>query len=396
MKFEDISVGDSAKLVHKLTKDDIDKFVELTGDDNKIHTSTEYASKTSFKKPVAHGMLGASFISTIIGTKLPGDGALWFSQSLEFLMPVRIGDTLTVSATVISKDERTNVVELKTDINNQNHQIVTQGVAKVKVIEQEEKNYEPLDNKAINKVAIVIGGSGGIGAAVCELLAVKGFDVAIHYFKNKNAANKVLENIETVNDQINSTVCSCDIISEISVREMVETVSRKLGTISVLVNCASENITAIKYSNLTWNNFESHINNQIKGTFNLVNAISPGMEKQGYGKIINIDTQYVDAPESNLIPYITAKGALRGFSKSLAFDLASKGIRVNLVSPGMTDTDQLADIPERYRMITAAKTPLRKLATPKDVANVVVFLASNESDFICGETIRVNGGQVMI
>jgi 3-oxoacyl-[acyl-carrier protein] reductase len=91
-KFEQIQIGDKAEINHKVVQDDIDKFVELTGDDNRLHTDKEYAAKTTFKQPVVHGMLGASFISTIIGTRLPGDGALWFSQSLEFLLPVRVGD----------------------------------------------------------------------------------------------------------------------------------------------------------------------------------------------------------------------------------------------------------------------------------------------------------------
>ena len=85
MKYGEIKVGDKATLQHKITQNDIEKFVDLTGDDNKLHIDKDYAARTSFKKPVVHGMLGASFISTIIGTKLPGDGALWFSQTLEFL-----------------------------------------------------------------------------------------------------------------------------------------------------------------------------------------------------------------------------------------------------------------------------------------------------------------------
>ena len=84
LSYEEIKLGDSAKIKHKITQSDIEKFVDLTGDDNKLHVNEEYASTTSLKKPVAHGMLGASFISTIIGTKLPGDGALWYSQNLEF------------------------------------------------------------------------------------------------------------------------------------------------------------------------------------------------------------------------------------------------------------------------------------------------------------------------
>ena len=145
-KYTDINIGDKETLSHTITKGDIDKFVDLTGDDNKLHVDEKYASTTPFKKPVVHGMLGASFISTIIGTKLPGDGALWFSQSLEFLLPVRLGDELTVVAEVIQKNDKENIIELKTEIFNQNRQVVTKGLAKVKVIETEVV-IEKIENK---------------------------------------------------------------------------------------------------------------------------------------------------------------------------------------------------------------------------------------------------------
>ena len=93
---------------------------------------------------------------------------------------------------------------------------------------------------------------------------------------------------------------------------------------------------------------------------------------------------------------ITAKAALEGFSKALSLELVAKGIRVNLVSPGMTDTPQLSEIPERVRLMAAARVPLRRLARPSDVAGAVVYLASPQSDYLTGETIRVNGGQVML
>ena len=91
MKYNRIKVGMFKEITHLITQDDIKKFVELTGDDNKLHLDKEFASKTPFKKPLAHGMLGASFISTVSGTQLPGDGALWFSK-YDFLSPVREGD----------------------------------------------------------------------------------------------------------------------------------------------------------------------------------------------------------------------------------------------------------------------------------------------------------------
>lgn len=394
MKFDDIKVGTTAELLHLLTADDVKRFVDLTGDDNRLHTDADFSAKTSFKKPVAHGMLGASFISTIIGTKLPGDGALWFTQNLEFLLPVRVGDELTIRAEVIKKDERSRVIELKTDITNQYRQKVTQGVAKVKIIEQEPEPIAEIGKQRPDKVALVVGGSGGIGSAVCLALAADGFDVAVHYFRNADSARALAEKIQEQGHK--AFVCSSDITDQLQVNDMVEGIVRRLGSISVLVNCSTTKIAAIKFNELRWRDFEVHLNNQIQGAFNLIGAVVPHMEKERYGKIINIDTQYVDAPESSLTPYITAKSALRGLSKSLAYDLAPKGIRVNMVSPGMTDTDQIADVPERVRLVTAAKTPLRRLATPKDVAMAVAFLASEQSDFLCGETIRLNGGQVMI
>ena len=389
--YNEIKVGQVAVIVHTISNSDLLKFVELTGDDNRLHTDEDFAATTSFKKPVAHGMLGASFISTVIGTKLPGDGALWFSQSLEFLLPVRVGDILTIRVEVLRKEDRSQIIELQTDITNQHKQKVTQGIAKVKVIEQD---LIQIQNKQRNKpIAIVIGGSGGIGSATCLALADAGYDIAIHYFKNASAAKKLAEKINTIG--LKSIVCSCNIADQVEVNNLIDLVIRKLGSPTVLVNCSTVKITPIKLINLNWDDFESHINNQLRGTFNLVHAVSPHMEKQGYGKIVNLDTQYVDAPESNLIPYITAKGGLRALCKALALDLAPKGIRVNSVSPGMTNTDQIADVPERIRMITAAKTPLKRLATPEDIANTIVFLASSKSDFLCGETIRVNGGQLM-
>lgn len=395
MKYSEIFVGTKTELIHKVTASDLERFVELTGDDNKLHTDSAYAAKTNFKKPVVHGMLGASFISTIIGTKLPGDGALWFSQNLEFVLPVRINDTLRIVAEVLHKDDRNNILEIKTDIFNQNKQIVIKGVAKVKVVEQNaevELHATPLEKKKL--VVLVIGGSGGIGTAVSELLASEGYQVIVHYNSNKAKAEEIVSNISKSGHE--AMAYQCDILDTEAVNEMVNAIIRKYSDINIFVNCATTKIAPIKFADLTWVDFEAHLNNQIQGNFILLKALVPLMEKNKYGKIINIDTQYVDAPESNLLPYISAKSALRGFTKSLAFDLSPKGIRVNSVSPGMTETEQIADIPERIRLLMSAKAPLRRLATPRDVANVVSFLVSEKSDYLSGETIRVNGGQVMI
>lgn len=394
-KFKDIKIGDIAELKHVITQNDIEQFVKLTGDDNKLHIDKEYASKTIFKKPVAHGMLGASFISTIIGTKLPGDGALWFSQNLEFLLPVRVGDEITVRAEVIKKTERDRVIELKTDIFNQHKQKVTTGQAKVKVIERELKDEPIAEDNKVPKTALVIGSTGGIGRAACLALAIDGFDVIVHYNQNIDKAKQIKEDVEKIGRK--SIVVKADIVDELQIKEMIKNITREFETITVLVNCTTIRVPNMKLISLDWQDFQNHIDINIKGSFYLIRNIIPLMEKVKYGKVINIITQYIEGtPPSELIPYITAKAALSGFSKALAVELAPKGIRVNMVSPGMTNTELISDVPEKVRLLTEAKTPLKKLARPEDVANAISFLASEKADFLTGETIRINGGQVMI
>jgi 3-oxoacyl-[acyl-carrier protein] reductase len=393
-KFESIRVGDHAELTHFITQADIDRFVDLTGDDNKLHVDKDYTSNTTLKKPVAHGMLGASFISTIIGTKLPGDGALWYSQNLEFLLPARVGDTLTIKAVVVDKIERTQTLELSTDIFNQHKQKITTGTAKVKVIEQEKLNAETNSSNLRSKVALVVGGTGGIGRATCFQLAKEGFKVAIHYHKNKDLADKIKEQIISLGEK--AIIVNADITDFEQVKEMIEKTIRKYNTITVVVNCSTLAVQNIKFKDLEWHNIQDHFDVNIKGSFNVLKCVIPLMEQEKYGKIIGISTQYIEGPKPELTHYITAKSGLSGFIKALANELGPKGIRINLISPGMTDTELIADVPEKVRLLTATTTPLRRLATAQDIANSISFLASEKSDFITGETIRVNGGQIMI
>jgi 3-oxoacyl-[acyl-carrier protein] reductase len=394
-KYNEINIGDKETLSHIITKDDMDKFVQLTGDDNKLHVDAQFAGKTQFKKPVVHGMLGASFISTVIGTKLPGDGALWFSQTLEFLLPVRLGDQLTILAEVIKKNDKEQIIELKTEIYNQNRQIVTKGVAKVKVIEQEpETILEATQKDTQPLVAMVIGGTGGIGKAACLQLAQDGFKVIIHYNQNKQAAENIKTEIEAHGG--NAIVLQADIFKEQDIKEMISKSMRAFGRIDVLVNCAATVIPNIKFQDLVWEDYQKQIELNIKSTFTIIKEIVPLMINNQYGKIINVGSLAVDKPNADWSHYITAKAALTGFTKSLAFELAPKGIRINMVTPGMLSTELTADIPEKIKLLTAAQTPLRRLAMAKDVANTISFLASDKSDFLTGENIRLNGGQVMI
>lgn len=395
-KFDEIKIGQRAEIVHVITQDDIKRFVELTGDDNKLHVDDAYASKTSFKKPVVHGMLGASFISTIIGTKIPGDGALWFAQQIEFLLPVRVNDELTITAEVIKKNEDLRVIEIQTDIYNQHKQKVTTGVAKVKVIEQQaEEAKKETSPKAVERNALVIGATGGIGTATCLKLAAEGVNVIIHYNTNKSAALQLQEKLSTY--KVKTAIVSGDITSPSAIDAMLEQAHRNVGTVSILVNCATLKLPNVKLDKLEWDDIQKHIDLNVKSNFHLSKALIPSMKSAKYGKFIFVTSQVTDnVPPSDWMFYVIAKYALNGFAKSLAVELAAHNINVNLVSPGMTETDLIADLPEKIKLLQAAKAPLRRLASPEDIAKVISFLASDSANYITGETIRVNGGQVML
>jgi 3-oxoacyl-[acyl-carrier protein] reductase len=393
-KFDSIKVGQKAEITHLITQLDVDKFIDLTGDDNKLHVDEEYASKTAFKKPVVHGMLGAGFISALIGTKLPGDGALWFAQNLEFLLPVRVGDTITAKAEVTKKIKRMQTIEMTTEIYNQNNQLVTKGTAKVKIVEEEKSTPQKDTQKSKKPVALVVGGTGGIGRSACLQLAQDGFDVAIHYHQNKKLAGKIKDQILASGKK---AICvGADITDYDQVQHMISSIVRRFENITVLVNCATVPIPNITFANLQWRNITQQLEINLKGSFNILKCLIPLMEQSNYGKIINTITHYVDAPKPELLHYITAKSALHGFTKALAAELAPKGIRINSISPGMTDTDLLANVPEKVKLLTAAQTPLRTIAKPDDVVGAISYLASHKSDYLTGETIRVNGGQIMI
>jgi len=395
MKYIDVKIGDREELEHTITLNDIEKFVELTGDDNKLHTDEDYARKTHFKRPVVHGMLGASFISTIIGTKLPGDGALWFSQTHDFLLPVRVGDKLKVVAEVIGKNDKEQYIELKAEIFNQNRQVVTRGISKVKIIAQEALQDEDslfIDTRI--KTALVVGATGGIGREVCKQLARDGFNIIVHYNRNSKLAIDLKRDIKELGQK--AITINANISSDEEIKQMIVKSLRFSSTIDVIVNCAATPIPNIKVIDLEWSDILKQIEFNIRSTYLIIKEVLPTMVENNFGRIINIGSYSADKPNIEWAHYITAKTALEGLTKALAFELAPKGIAVNMVTPSLISTELTADIPHKIKLLTAAQTPLRRLADVADVAGAISFLASDKSSFITGQNIRINGGQVML
>lgn len=378
-----------------ITAEDLSKFVELTGDDNRLHVDEQYAKNTAFKKPVVHGMLGASFISTIIGTKLPGDGALWFSQTIDFLLPVRINDEITIKAEVTGKNERERYITLDIKIFNQHNQVVTKGISKVKIVDEiieEKKNIQ--EDKVTRRTALIIGASGGFGSEISRTLAKDNYDLILHYNSNSVKAKELKSELDSLGGR-NITIKS-DLKNESSIIELKENILRFVQNIDVIIISISPKLVTTPFDAVEYSSFTDHMKLNIEVPFHLAKHLVSLMKKDQSPSIILMSSMVADQPLQGSLAYSVAKAALNGLTKGLAIELAGKGIRVNAVSPGMADTDLISEIPLKSRLMVEAKTLRGRLATPKDIASSVKFLASKESDYMTGEILRINGGQFMI
>lgn len=394
LDFESLKVGDVRELTKTITDEDIRKFVDLTGDDNPLHVDRAFAHETAFKDIVVHGMLGASFISTVIGTKLPGPGALWVSQAMDFLLPVRRGDTLIVSCTVLRKHDRDRLLELDTRIVNQHGQAVLQGQGKVKMLVDRTAAAARPARPELSRVALVTGGAGGIGEAICRRLARDGFRVVLNYQGSRERAEAIVEQLAAAGTQ--SIALQADVSSAEGVQRLVEQAARRFGEIGVLVNNASPRILPKPLVETDWTDIQRHLDVQLKGSFLLTKQCAAAMAARGAGRIVNITSQVTEGtPSLHWTGYAVAKAAVAMLSRNLAAELGPRGVTVNCVAPGMTETGLIGDIAEKHQMMIARQTPLRRLAAPEDVAGAVAWLVSDDARFVTGHTLNVNGGMVM-
>ncbi|SPM37078.1 short-chain dehydrogenase [Mycobacterium rhizamassiliense] len=393
--FDDVKEGETASLVKTITDADIRRFVELTGDDNPLHVDAEYANHTPFKEIVVHGMLGASFVSTVIGTKLPGPGALWVSQSFDFSLPVRLGDTLTVSCTVVRKHVRDRLLELEMRITNQHGQAVLVGQGKVKLLEAPKASA--VAPKSALKAAIVTGGGGGIGSAICEHLATDGYSVVVNYLNSRDRADALVRQLNAIEPAMTRAVAvQADVSTAEGCARLNDAAQGHFGGVSALINAASPRIVAKPLAQMSWADMQQHLDVQVKSAFLAIQAVAPAMAANRGGRIVCITSESVDGtPVSGWTAYATAKGALATMSRYLAAELGPHGVTVNCVSPGMTDTRFISGVSEKQQLVTARLKPLRRLGTPADVAGTVAFLLSDQAAYITGQSLKVNGGGTM-
>jgi len=239
------------------------------------------------------------------------------------------------------------------------------------------------------KIALVTGGSRGIGSAICIELAKAGAKVIINYSNSKESANNVLE--EIIKNKGQAEVVGFDVSNFSLVDEKIKDLIERHGKIDILVNNAGITRDSL-FMRMKESQWDEVFETNTKGVFNCTKSVVRMMLKNQYGKIINITSVVGEMGNPGQVNYSSTKSALIGFTKSLAKELGSKNINVNAISPGFIETeitDVLSDtIKDKYKEII----PLSRFGSPEDVAKAVLFLASDDSSYITGEVLKINGG----
>ncbi len=244
----------------------------------------------------------------------------------------------------------------------------------------------------VNKNAIVTGGTRGIGREIAKTLAENGANVAINYRKYSEEIENLLEELRTLG--VKALAIKCDISNENEVNDFIKEVKENFGSVDILINNAGITKDGLLLR-MNEKDFNDVIDVNLKGTFNMTKAVSSIMVRQRFGKIINISSVVGVAGNAGQCNYAASKAGVIGFSKSIARELASRNINVNVIAPGYINTDMTKVLPERVREEVLKTIPMKKIGEPKEIANLVLFLSSDLSNYITGQVINVDGGMVM-
>ncbi len=245
--------------------------------------------------------------------------------------------------------------------------------------------------KLDSKVAIVTGGSRGIGKSISLALAHEGATVVVNYVQNKSAADAVVEEIISAGGQAIAYQCSVTVFEDVD--KMVKDVIKQYGKIDILINNAG--ITRDGYlMTMKHENWQDVIDTNLLGAFNCTKAVSRYMIDKKSGCIINIASTAGLIGVPGQTNYCAAKAGLIGFSKALGREMATFNIRVNCVAPGFIETDMVKKLPEKMLQRYVANIPVKRMGQPEEVAKTVVFLASDDASYIIGEVIVVDGGVI--
>ena len=244
----------------------------------------------------------------------------------------------------------------------------------------------------MGNVAFITGGTRGIGKQIALTLAKEGYDIAVNYREENDALKETVEEIEKLN--VKCFAVKGDVSSFEDSEEMVKKIVEEFGKIDVLVNNAGITKDTL-IMRMKKEDFESVINVNLVGTFNVTKCVVPIMMKQRSGRIISISSVVGITGNAGQSNYSASKAGIIGFTKSLAKELGSRNILVNAVAPGFIETRMTDGLKDEYKDEILNQIPLKRMGVTQDVANCVKFLASSDSSYITGQVIQVDGGMLM-
>ena len=242
------------------------------------------------------------------------------------------------------------------------------------------------------KIALVTGGSRGIGRAISQRLAAMGATVGINYVANPTAAEETLHLIEAAGGK--GFTVQCNVADAAAVQEQVKQIIATYERIDILVNNAGITRDGLM-ARMKDDDWDRVLDTNLKGAFVCSKAAMRTMMKNRWGRIINVTSVVGFVGNAGQVNYAAAKAGLVGLTKSMARELAGRNITVNCIAPGYITTDMTSGLPEDVQAALMAQIPMGTLGTPEDVANAAAFLASPDSGYITGQTLHVNGGMYM-
>lgn len=390
--FASIKPGDEFQLSKTITAEDVESFARLSGDRNPLHMDDQFAARTHFQRRVVHGMLVANYVSTLVGMQCPGPGALWSRQNFRWLAPVFIGDCITLTMKVTHKSEGSRSLTIEVKAVNQEEKVVMEGEGTATALEE---RHQARDLPITERVAFVTGAARGLGAAIASALAEAGAMVVVNYRNSGGAAEELCASLQSQGGRV--IAVQADVSNAASVAAAVEKAREQYKRpVSILINNAGRLPEPRPFQQTTWEDIQATLDVHVRGAVLCSQAAIPGMIELKSGRIINIGSSFsMNTPPVNWTNFLVAKSAMQALTRCLAAELGPQGIRVNMVSPGLVETESIAGLSERLRKVQAMQTPLRRLATPAEIAAVVAALCSDAGDFVTGAEIPVSGGLQM-
>ena len=245
--------------------------------------------------------------------------------------------------------------------------------------------------KLEGKVALVTGGAGGIGTAICKRLVDAGCRVVTNYRNEEKAANWR----ETMKAQgYEVPMFKADVSDYKECEAMVAQIEKEIGPIDILVNNAGVTRDA-SFRKMTHEQWETVITSNLGSVYNVTHPVIEGMTNRGWGRVINISSVNGQKGQFGQANYSAAKAGMHGFTMAVALEVARKGVTVNTLSPGYIGTEMVKAVPEEIMKKIIAQIPVGRVGTPEEVAYCVEFLVSDEAGFITGADLSMNGGQHM-